>query len=146
MAHIIRQTVQDTLGKEAALGVIGRLYLVLGLVSAVGGAVLSAWLGSFAWLGAGLVFLAFGTALHVLFGALAEVIALLKRLCGLKSAIGISGTSSGEISLCSECGAMVYSTSEKCPRCKERFDGPAAGASKDAVSGEVHSNEKGEVR
>lgn len=120
----MERTVQDTLGKEAALGVIGRSYLVFGIVSALAGTAVTAWLGSFAWMAAGMVFLAIGIAVHVLFGAVGEVIVLLKRLCGVPTSVPVSGTTSGTIHVCSECGAMVYASSERCPRCKETFGAP----------------------
>lgn len=122
MARIVAQVVHDSLGKEAALGVIGRAYLVAGIVAALGGVAVTALSGSFMWMIAGMVFLVVGIAVHVLFGALGELITLLKRLCGLPTSLPVSGTAAATIHLCSACGAMVYETSDRCPRCKEIFE------------------------
>jgi hypothetical protein len=143
MATIIRRRVQDTLGKEAGLAVTGRAFLAAGIVAALGGIGLAAATGRFAWMWGGLACLVFGAVFHVVFGALSEIIILLKRLCGLPCSAQPSGTASGEIFLCSECGCMVYATSEKCPRCGEPFDGPDA--KKEAVSAIQDISEKEEV-
>jgi hypothetical protein len=119
MAHIIRQTVDDNLGKEAGLAVIGRAFLVSGILATLGGIAFAIWMGEFVWIFGGLACLVVGVAFHVAFGALSEIIILLKRLCGLPCSGVISGTGSGEIFICSGCGTMVYASSEKCLKCGE---------------------------
>jgi len=146
MARIIRQTVQDNLGKEAGLAVIGRAFLVSGILAALVGTGFAIWLGEFVWIFGGIFFLIFSVAMHVLFGALSEVVVLLKRLCGLPCSIPVSGTASGVIFLCSECGTMVYESSEKCPKCKETLDPADEGSGAPFGSDKDISNEKGEVQ
>lgn len=146
MARIIRQTFQDNLGKEAGLAVMGRAFIASGVVAALIGIACAIWLGAFAWIFAGLSWLVISAAFHVLFGALSEVIVLLKRLCGLPCSIPVSGTASGEIFLCSECGAMVYESSEKCGRCGESLERcEEEDPSAESSVGEDKFNEKGEV-
>lgn len=146
MARIIRQTVQDNLGKEAGLAVIGRSFLVLGVIAALGGIAFAIWMGEFIWIFGGIACLIFGAAFHVLFGALSEVIVLLKRLCGLPCSTPVSGTATGEIFLCSECGTMVYETSEKCPKCGESLEGcEETETHADSDTKKDISDEKGEV-
>lgn len=146
MARIVRQTVEDHLGKEAGLAVIGRAFLVSGILAALAGTGFALWLGEFIWIFGGLFFLVFSVAMHVLFGGISEVIVLLKRLCGIPCSVPISGTASGEIFLCSECGAMVYSSSEKCPKCKESFDTAEKGTEVHSDPDKDISHEKGEVQ
>jgi len=134
MASIVRHEVRDGFGRENALGMIGRVYLVLGIAGALFSVVLSAALGQLFWIAAGVLFLAFGVAFHVLFGAFGEVIALLKRSWGVKTDFKVSGEASGTIFLCSECGAMVYESSERCPRCSEEFVPGGEGAARDTGS------------
>lgn len=146
MARIIRQTVQDNLGKEAGLAVIGRAFLVSGILAALAGIACAIWLGEFIWIFGGLFYLIFSVAIHVLFGALSEVIVLLKRLCGIPCSVPVSGTASGEIFLCSECGAMVYASSEKCLKCGESLGAVEQGTEADSDPNKDISNEKGEVQ
>ena len=146
MARIIRQTVNDNLGKEAGLAVIGRAFLVSGILAAFVGIAFAIWLGAFIWIFGGLAYLVFSVAIHVLFGALSEVIILLKRLCGLPCSAPVSGTASGVIFLCSECGTMVYESSEKCLKCGESLERCEDGTGGESDSMENKIDEKGGVQ
>ena len=65
MARIIRQTVQDNLGKEAGLAVIGRAFLVSGILAALVGTGFAIWLGEFVWIFGGIFFLIFLSLIHI---------------------------------------------------------------------------------
>jgi hypothetical protein len=121
LAHILAQPFRDTEGKEAALPVIGKIFLVTGIAGCIAGVVVTSLTASFLWLGLGIAGLVLGIALHVLFGALAEVIVLLKRIAGLPCKGIISGMTEGTISICSDCGSMVYPDNVKCPSCGVDF-------------------------
>ena len=103
MARIIKEEVADTTGKEAGLAIIGRLFLVAGIALALASMVI-------------------GIVVFIIFGALSEIIALLKKLCGIPCSTHISGTGKGTIFLCSECGSMTWADSLKCSRCGVEFD------------------------
>lgn len=121
MARIVAQPFRDTEGKEAALPVVARMFLVAGIVACLAGVALTIITASFLSLGLGIGSLVLGVAFYVLFGALAEVIVLLKRIAGLSCRGAISGMTEGTISVCSECGSMVYPDNAKCPSCNADF-------------------------
>lgn len=129
MARIVAQPFRDTSGREEALPVVARIFLVAGIVAALAGVVVTILTASFLWLGLGIASLILGTAFFVLFNALAEVIVLLKRLSGLPCKGVISGMTEGTISVCSECGSLVYPDNVKCPSCNVEFEpkGPDGG-------------------
>lgn len=131
MARIIQEHFKDTLGKEAGLAVIARAFLVSGIVACLGSIVLTILNASFLWLGLGIAGLILGIVCYVLFGALAEIIVLLKRLSGLPAQGMVSGMKEGMISVCSECGSLVYPDNLKCTSCGIDFEaGEAAGDEK----------------
>jgi len=138
MARIVAQPFRDTEGKEAALPVVARIFLVAGIVACLAGIVLTILTGGFLPLGLGIGSLVTGVALYVLFGALAEVIVLLKRIAGLPCRGTISGMTEGTISVCSECGSMVYPDNVKCPSCNADF-APAGRAGEGEGKGEGKS-------
>ncbi len=127
MARIVAQPFRDTAGREAALPVVARIFLVAGIMAALAGVVVTILTASFLWLGLGVGSLILGAAFFVLFNALAEVIILLKRLSGLPCKGIVSGMTEGTISVCSECGSLVYPDNVKCPKCNADFEpkGPA---------------------
>jgi predicted RNA-binding Zn-ribbon protein involved in translation (DUF1610 family) len=122
MAQIIKETVADTLGKEAGLALIGRLFLVAGIAMVLASITAAIIRGEFFWLASGAVCMVLGIVLFIIFSALSEIIALLKKLCGLPCSTHISGTSTGTIFLCSECGSMTWADSLKCNKCGAEFD------------------------
>ncbi|HNY65496.1 MAG TPA: zinc ribbon domain-containing protein [Deltaproteobacteria bacterium] len=128
MARIVTQPFKDTEGREAALPVIGRIFLVAGILAALSGVVATILTASFLWLVSGIGCLVLGAAFFVLFGALAEVIILLKRIAGLPYKGAISGMTEGTISVCSDCGSLVYPDNVKCPHCSADFEPPAGGS------------------
>jgi hypothetical protein len=130
LARIVAQPFKDTEGKEAALPVIGRIFLVAGILGALAGVVATIFTANFLWLAAGAGALVGGAVLHILFGALAEIIILLKRIAGLPCRGVISGMTEGVISICSDCGSMVYPDNVKCPSCNADFVPRAAAEEK----------------
>lgn len=128
MARIVQEHFKDTQGKEAGLPVIARIFLVSGITACMGSIVPTILNASFLWLGLGIVSLILGIVFYVLFGALAEIIILLKRLSGLPARGIVSGMKEGTISICSECGSLVYPDNLKCTSCGIDFEpGEAAG-------------------
>jgi len=122
MARIIRETVADTVGKEAGLAFIGRLFLVAGIAMVLASIAVMIVRGEFFWLAYGAACMVLGIVFFIIFSALSEIIALLKKLCGLPCRTQISGTGKGTIFLCSECGSMTWADSLKCNRCGAEFD------------------------
>ena len=122
MARIIKEEVADTTGKEAGLAIIGRLFLVAGIALALASIAATIIRGEFFWLACGAVGMVIGIVVFIIFGALSEIIALLKKLCGIPCSAHISGTGKGTIFLCSECGSMTWADSLKCSRCGVEFD------------------------
>ena len=78
--------------------------------------------GSSLWRAYGALSMVVGIVFFIIFGALSEIIALLKKLCGIPCSTHISGTGKGTIFLCSECGSMNWADSLKCSRCGVEFD------------------------
>jgi len=117
MARIVREHFKDTLGKESGLAVAARIFLVSGIVACLGSVIPTILDASFLWLGLGIAGLILGIVCYVLFGALSEIVILLKRLSGLPARGTVSGMKEGDISLCSECGSLVYPDSLKCASC-----------------------------
>jgi hypothetical protein len=131
MARIIQEHFKDTQGKEAGLPVIARIFLVSGIVACLGSIVLTILNASFLWLGLGITVLILGIVCYVLFGAIGEIIVLLKRLSGLPAKGMVSGMKEGTISICSECGSLVYPDNLKCTSCGIDFEsGEASGDEK----------------
>ncbi len=126
MARIVAEPFKDTQGKEAALPVVARIFLVAGIAASLAGVVATILTASFLWLGFGLASLVLGIALYVLFDALAEIIVLLKKIAGLPFKGTVSGTTEGKISICSDCGSLVYPDNVKCPSCNADFEPKAA--------------------
>lgn len=122
MARIVTEPFRDTEGKEAALPVVARIFLVAGIVASLTGIVVTILTASFLWLGLGIASLVACIALYILFDALAEVIILLKKIAGLPSKGTISGMKEGTISICSDCGSLVYADNVKCPTCNADFE------------------------
>jgi len=122
MARIIKETVADTVGKEAGLALIGRLFLVTGIAFALASIAAMIVRGEFFWLAYGALSMVLGIVFFIIFSALSEIIALLKKLCGLPCSTRISGTGKGTIFLCSECGSLAWADSDKCNKCGARFD------------------------
>ncbi|HHO76743.1 MAG TPA: hypothetical protein ENN05_09995 [Deltaproteobacteria bacterium] len=122
MARIITQTFEDTEGKEAGLAVIARACLVLGIGSVFVCIVLVILRAEFFWLAYGAVSMVFCAVCYLIFSALSEIIVLLKRLCGIPCSSAVSGTKTGTIYLCSQCGSMAWADSIKCEGCGEEFN------------------------
>ncbi len=122
MARIIKETVADTVGREAGLAITGRLFLVAGVALMLASMAAMIIRGEFFWPAYGAVCMVLGIVFFIIFSALSEIIALLKRLCGLPCGTRISGTSKGTIFLCSECGSMTWADSLKCNKCGAEFD------------------------
>lgn len=122
MAHIVQEHYRDIEGKERGLLVASRAFLVAGIAACLGGLLLTALAGSFLWLVCGIVCALTGVVLFLLFGALSEVIILLKRLSGLPVKGKISGTQAGTVSVCSACGCLLWPESGKCASCGADFE------------------------
>ena len=122
MARIVTEPFKDTEGKEAALPVVARIFLVAGIVASLAGVVVTILTASFLWLGMGIANLILCIVCYVLFDALAEVIILLKKVAGLPFKGTISGMKEGTISICSDCGSLVYPDNVKCPSCNADFE------------------------
>jgi hypothetical protein len=120
-AEIIEETIHDTHGKEHGLGVASRLYLVLGVVAAVGGVLASALTANLAWIPAGMLALFVGITFHLVFGAQAEIIRLLKAQSGELYSGTISGNEKSRVFICSECGSSNYADVPVCRKCKAVF-------------------------
>jgi len=126
MARIVTEPFRDTQGKEAALPVVARIFLVAGIAGSLAGVVVTILTASFLWIGLGIAGLIACVALYVLFDALAEIIILLKKIAGLPFKGAISGMKEGTISICSDCGSLVYADNVKCPNCNADFEPKAA--------------------
>ncbi|MBN2297021.1 MAG: hypothetical protein JXM72_00415 [Deltaproteobacteria bacterium] len=122
MARIITESFADTAGKEAGLAVVARVFLVLGTIAVLLSIALVIVRAEFFWLAYGAVSMVFCTAYYMIFNALSEIIALLKRLCGLPCNAAISGTKTGTIYLCSQCRSMTWADSVKCEKCGAEFE------------------------
>jgi len=104
------------------LAVIARLFLVFGVVAVFACIVLVIIRAEFFWLAYGAVSMVFCGVCYMIFNALSEIIALLKRLCGFPCSTAISGTKSGTIHLCSQCGSMTWADAAKCEKCGAGFE------------------------
>lgn len=122
MAHIVQEHFKDTEGREAGLPVAARIFLVSGIVAALAGIVVTILTGFFVWIGIGIACLILGIVCFLLFGALAEIIILLKRLSGLPARGMVSGMKEGTVFLCSECGSPAWPDSAKCTKCGVNFE------------------------
>ena len=120
-ARILRQDYADVQGKEAGLGVLSRLCLVLGIVGVLGCILAGVVTGRLVLLAAGLAVLAAGLVLFVIFGALSEIIRLLKAANGLPYTGTISGSGTGTIYICSDCGSLNYPDIPRCRKCGAEF-------------------------
>jgi len=130
MARIVKESFSDTAGKEAGLAVVARVFLVLGILAVLLSIALVIVRGEFFWLALGGLSMVFGSACYMIFNALSEIIALLKRLCGIPCNAVISGTKTGTVYLCSDCGSMTWQDAVKCERCGAEFtseDGSGGG-------------------
>ena len=116
-AQIVQKHYRDTQGKERGLLVASRSFLAAGIIACLCGVAATALTGSFLWLAAGVVSVVAGGVLFLLFGALSEIIILLKNLLGLPVKGAVSGTQAGTVHLCSACGNLVWPDSEKCDSC-----------------------------
>ena len=121
-ARIIRQDYQDVLGREAGLGVLSRICLVFSVVGILGSILAAIATGRLNLIVIGLGILITGLILYVIFGALSEIIRLLKAANGLPYTGTISGSSSGTIYVCSECGSLNYPDITKCKKCGAEFE------------------------
>jgi hypothetical protein len=135
-ATIIEQAVTDMLGREAGLSVASRLCLVIGVVGLLA-SILAVIVtrGGFIWFAAGFLCLFAGVTLFILFGALSEIIRLLKALAGLPYDGAISGNSRGTIHTCSACGALAWQSSSVCKKCGAQFEKPEPEAGNEKLEG-----------
>jgi hypothetical protein len=123
-ARLIRQDYKDIQGKEAGLGVLSRLCLVAGIVGVLGCVITGLAVGRLSMLAIGITLLMTGLILFIIFGALSEIIRLLKAANGLPYSGTISGSGSGTIYICSECGRLNYPDIAKCRKCGAEFEQP----------------------
>lgn len=121
-AQIVQKHYRDTQGKERGLLVASRSFLAAGIIACLAGVAAAIATGSFLWLAAGFVCALAGGVLFLLFGALSEIIILLKKLLGLPVKGAVSGTQAGTVHLCSACGNLVWPDSEKCDSCGADFE------------------------
>lgn len=122
MARIITETFTDRQGREVGLSVAARIFLVIGIAAVPVCAVLAITSTWIAWIVLGVVCMVVGVTLYLNFVALAEIIRLLKKLAGLPYGGVISGSSTGDIFLCSECGSLVWADSTTCTKCGAEFE------------------------
>lgn len=122
MAGIIKETIADRKGKEAGLVVTGRVFLVVGIAVMLVSIAAMIIRGEFFWPVYGAICMILGVVFFMIFGALSEIIILLKKLCGLPCSGVVSGTKTGTIFVCSECGAMTWADSTKCDKCGAQFE------------------------
>ncbi len=73
-------------------------------------------------LAVGIALLIAGLILFVIFGALSEIIRLLKAANGLPYTGTISGSGTGTIYVCSDCGSLNYPDIAKCRKCGAEFE------------------------
>ncbi len=104
MAEIIRETIRSTEGREYGLSVASRLYNVIGIVGCVASVIAAAATRDLSWILAGLLVLFIGASFSLVYGALAEVIRLLKANSGELYSGTISGSEKSEVYICSDCG------------------------------------------
>jgi hypothetical protein len=121
-ARILRQEYKDIQGKEAGLSVLSRLCLVAGIVGVMGCIVVGLAIGRLSLLAVGIALLIAGLILFVIFGALSEIIRLLKAANGLPYTGTISGSGTGTIYVCSDCGSLNYPDITKCRKCGAEFE------------------------
>lgn len=121
-AKVEKETYHDTLGREAGLAVAARIFLVLGIVAILGSIGVTIARAEFFWLAIGAGCGVLGVVLFIVLHALSEIIMLLKRLSGLPYSGTISGTGTGTISVCSQCGSMNWSDSAACRKCGAGFE------------------------
>jgi hypothetical protein len=121
-AEIIQETIFDRHGREYGLSVASRAYLVLGIVGAMGGVLTSIFFANLIWIAAGLLALFVGVTFHLVFGAQAEIIRLLKASRGELYSGVVSGNEKSTVYICSECGASNYSDVPVCRKCKAVFE------------------------
>jgi len=121
-ARIVRQDYKDIQGKEAGLSVLSRLCLVAGIVGVLGCIIAGLAIGRLSLLAVGIVILVTGLILFVIFGALSEIIRLLKAANGLPYTGTISGSGTGTIYVCSDCGSLNYPDIAKCRKCGAEFE------------------------
>jgi len=126
-AKIIAQDYKDVQGKEAGLGVLSRLCLVIGIVGVLGCILAGIATGRLILLAVGMGILIAGLILFVIFGALSEIIRLLKAVAGLPYTGTISGSGTGTIYICSDCGSLNYPDIPKCRKCGAEFAKPEEG-------------------
>ncbi len=123
-AKIIRQEYKDVLGKEAGLGMLSRLSLVAGIVGVLGCIIAGSITGKLNLLAVGMLILVAGLVLYVIFGAFSEIIRLLKAVAGIPYTGTISGSGTGTIHICSDCGSLNYPDVPKCRKCGTEFEKP----------------------
>ena len=121
-ARIIRQEYKDIQGKEAGLSVLSRLCLVAGIVGVLSCIIAGLAMGKLSLLAVGIALLVAGLILFVIFGALSEIIRLLKAANGLPYTGTISGSGTGTIYVCSDCGSLNYPDIAKCRKCGAEFE------------------------
>jgi hypothetical protein len=121
-ARILRQEYKDIQGKEAGLSVLSRLSLVAGIVGIMGCIIAGLAIGRLSLLAVGIAILITGLILFVIFGALSEIIRLLKAANGLPYTGTISGSGTGTIYVCSDCGSLNYPDITKCRKCGAEFE------------------------
>lgn len=121
-AKIIRQDYKDVHGREAGLGVLSRFCLVFGIVGVLSCIIVGSILGELLLLAAGVLILIAGLILFVIFGALSEIIRLLKAVAGMPYTGTISGSGTGTIYVCSDCGSLNYPDVPKCRKCGTEFE------------------------
>lgn len=123
-ARIIQQDYRDVQGREAALGILSRLCLVIGIVGVLGSILAGIIAGKLILLAIGIFILIASLILFVVFGALSEIIRLLKAVAGIPYTGTISGSGTGTIHVCSECGSLNYPDVHKCRKCGAEFEQP----------------------
>jgi len=122
MARIVTETIVDTVGKEAGLAVMARIFLVVGILAVFVCIALVIITAEFFWIACGALSLVLSVVFYMIFSALSEIIVLLKRLCGIDCKTAVSGTKKGKIYVCSECGALTWAQSPKCEKCGVEFE------------------------
>jgi len=121
-ARILRQDYKDIQGKEAGLSVLSRLCLVAGIVGVLLCIIAGLAIGRLSLLSFGIALLIACLILFVIFGALSEIIRLLKAVNGLPYTGTISGSGTGTIYICSDCGSLNYPDIAKCRKCGAEFE------------------------
>jgi DNA-directed RNA polymerase subunit RPC12/RpoP len=121
-ARILRQEYKDIQGKEAGLSVLSRLCLVAGIVGVLACVIAGLAIGKLILLAVGMALLIAGLILFVIFGALSEIIRLVKAANGLPYTGTISGSGTGTIYVCSDCGSLNYPDIAKCRKCGAEFE------------------------